>query len=291
MDSRPGPVVEATRTNADGTGLRWTVVAADERWLIAQAVSSDGHTWTTTSAAVVDTLDEAIGHHPALTEVATDSRLQVQVDESELLPEEFAAWLRCERVPGHDLPSWCDPEALARVNENSVHFLSLGLDLIAVLRDGGGDVVGRRRAVHRWTDSELTSVTGQDELVEIGPGIAVSVAQGGEPELVAIGTRPTDRADCTVQWLEHVVQPGILLFEPVVGDATRRDWMVAREDRGHRFEFSFGDDTDHLLGVRRMAVLHPEVDVERVWAEMRTAATEVENVPGQRSGSDAVRTR
>lgn len=290
MQNSHGPVVEATRTNADGTAVRWTVVAADERWLIAQAIAVDGENWTTTSAAVVDTLDDAIAHHPGLTAVATDQRVQVRLDVSALSVEEFAARLRFEVAPGDDLPGWCDPDATVRINNNGVYFLPWGGDLVAVVRNAAGEVIGRRRAVHRWVDRNLPSVSGYDELIEIAPGLAVSVIKDSEPEVLSLGTGVHDRSDRTVAWVEHVVEPGILLFEPEVGEPTRRDWLVAREDHCHRFEFCFGDDTDHHLRVRRMAVLHPDTDVDFLWNEMSATTTGVDQVPGQRDSSDPVRT-
>lgn len=281
------PVMTATRTNAGGSAVRWTVTASGERWVLVRATSPDGAIWNPAEdVVIVDSLDEAIGHDPLLSDLTTDSRLEVRLDNAELLPEEFAAGLRCAIVPGHEVPEWQEIEPLGVINDCAVHFLPLDGELIAVLKDPAGDVVGRRRAIHRWSDRHLPSVTGFDELVEIGPGIAVSVTGSG-PELVSLGILPIDRADRALQWIERVVEPGILLFEPAEDEATRRDWLVAREDSGHRLEFSFGDITDTLLRDRRMAVLHPDVDVDFLWSEMSGSAGDV-GVPAQQRRSGAV---
>lgn len=281
------PVLTATRTDAAGAAVRWIVRAEGERWMVIRATSPDGDDWLPAAeVAIVDSLDEAILHDPSLTELATDCRLEVRLDEAELLPEEFAAGLRCALAPDHDLPAWRDSDPIGVINDCTVHFLPLDDVLIAVLQDPAGDVVGRRRAVHRWTDRHLPSIAGTDELVEIGPGIAVSIT-AAEPTAVSLGTMPLDRADRTLHWIEQVVEPGILLFEPAEDEATRRDWLVAREDSGHRLEFSFGDITDSLLRDRRMAVLHPDVDVDFLWSEMSAASTDVV-IPAQSRRSDTV---
>lgn len=282
----PDPVMTATRTNVEGAAVRWTVTASGDRWMLVRQVGLRGDWAPAEDVVIVDSLDEAIGHDPRLTQLSTDSRLEVRLDEADLLPEEFAAGLRCTVVPGHDLPGWRDPEPLGVINDCAVHFLPLENDLIAVLKDPAGDVVGRRRAVHRWSDRHLPSVNGFDELVEIGPGIAVSVT-GAEPAMLSLGLSPGERGDRALQWIEQVVEPGILLFEPAEDDATRRDWLVAREDSGHRLEFSFGDSTDVQLRARRMAVLHPDVDVDFLWSEMTAAPVDVA-LPRQSRRSGAV---